>query len=508
MPNGGTLPQAPAASMLGPGSYAPPQMTQAAPGGTLPSITGGLDQNQLADLFKDLVPTTSMQDYQRAMTPVATRTPLSMAGFQQRPIERPGPVQLDRSEVVGAGNARGQGISNAVSASVGALAQFKAIHDEHKQAADANKVATYIDATNKLQQAQQMMQQLPPNDPQRAEMQKVIDSNNNLIQGMSSDPKFVKTLEKGFNVSLTDPSQNKTPDHNIVQRGLALFQRQRQQPLSPQAAQGVAQRFQQSQPMGLGPNVQAQQELQMKQAIDAGKAEMAKQRMEYIKSQTPISVAQILAFGEIQKTQMEDNAKWNLATQKFGFDANLAAFDRNTRLMVANITADSKNQFKNIELFQKMQDDYSKSMESLNQKATELTAKIQAAQTSSASSSEKAALVAEYRGQQAANQQMLDATRDRYNSTKKLFSQMTGVPLSDIQEQAPPQVGAGIPDAGPEAQSPVSESLEQQLINTYFQSGMITPGINPEMGKLFGSDSDTSSSGPGPKFGDIQESRQ
>ena len=506
MPDG-TLPQAPAGSLLGPQSYAPPQMTQA---GTLPSITGGLDQSQLQDLFKDLVPTTSMEDYRRAMTPVAQRTPMSMQGFYQPPVQRPGPVQLDERPVVGAGNARGQGITNTISASINALAQFKAAHDEHKQAADANKVATYIDATNKLQQAQQMFQQLAPNDPQRAELQKVISSNSSLIQGMSSDPKFVKTLEKGFNISLTDPSQNKTPDHNIVKRGLALFQSQRQQPLSPQAAQGVAQRFQQSQPMGLGPNVQAQQELQIKQAIDQGKAAMAKERMDYYKAQLEykgkVDVADIQKFTELQKVAMQDNSKWNLAVQKFGFDSTLAAYDRNTRLMVEDAKAGPQNFKTNMELFNKASETYQKSMEGLNKQAMDLTAKL--------ATEKDQGRINEYRGQQRLNQEMQDTTRNQFNSAMDIFCAKAGIPRASIQEAAPPKVGAGIPDAGPQAQGQWSTdqpgSTWDQLLKMYFGTYNIA-GSSPGMGRIpMVGDLGVTAPGPdqpeaGPKFGDTEE---
>lgn len=269
--------------------------------GTLPTLgagpTGGLDMGGIQDLMNSLLPQSSRvtpEEFKAAMTPIAQKGPVSVPGAFGYRTPNPPPAMLDKSPVIGAGNARAQGIGNAVSATVGALAQFKATRDQRRQEADATKVSRLVEAQNAVGQAQQVLAA----DPNNQAAKKAIEDNNNIIQGMFQDPKFVKTVEKGFQISLTDPSQNKTPDHNIVQRGLDMFKQRSGQQMTPQQMQQMgqqaAQRFTAAQPTQMAQNTQAQQQVQMKMAQQKATEDYVKAFMPMMVQQTKYQQAQTL----------------------------------------------------------------------------------------------------------------------------------------------------------------------------------------------------------------------
>jgi len=458
---------------MAPQQFAPPQLTQDQPvpkAGNLPSSP--IDADAMKAFFEGLSPTTTQADIRAAMTPVAQKAPTQVPGYYGFRTPNPPPVNIDRSERVGAAAARSQGIGNAISATVGALAQFKATRDQRKQEADATKVSRLVEAQNALQQAQQTFQTTSANDPAHAQAQKAISDNNNIIQGMFQDPKFVKTIEKGFQISMTDPSQNKTPEHGIVQRGLDMFRQKSGQQVSPQEAQ---RRFQTAQPTVFGPNVQAQQNLQMKQMEDAARAQMAKDRIDWMKSQQTVSAAQIRAYGEIQKANIDADSKWNTQMLKYGQDMDVAAYDRDTKLMVEAARSKTTRGDDLMKLFDTASNSYQKAMDSFATQSRELTAKISAEQAGK----NNPEIVAEYRGQQALLQKALDDAQAKWGANQKWFSAQTGIPLDVLQEGSVPKVGEGVPDAGPTGYSKFQQTPEyadwrKRLDRQYFYG--LTPG--------------------------------
>jgi hypothetical protein len=209
----------------------------------------------------------SNADIQQALSPSMQRGPIQMPSYFTTPRkEMLPPATMDHRQVVGAGNARAQGIGNAVSASVRTLSNFVAKRDQQKQMAEATKVQRFLSAQYEADQATQILK----GDPNNKEALAARQQADTLMAGMLQGPdgaKFTKTLEKGFQISLTDPSQNKTEPHSIVQKGIDLFKKQHSQPPNTEQAQQAVQRFRQQMPQQLGPNQQKLQELQTKAAL-------------------------------------------------------------------------------------------------------------------------------------------------------------------------------------------------------------------------------------------------
>jgi len=288
----GQLPQTNVGALPNPfGQFAPPQLTQsqALPSTVGPSNIGGADIGALMQQVSSQlgVDPVTQKDITAALTPVTQKGPTGVPSYYGFRTPNPPPAMIDTSERIGKSAARSQGIGNAISATVGALAQFKATRDQRKQEADATKVSRLVEAQNAITQAQQIQ----PGQPGYEAAQKAIQDNNNIIQGMFQDPKFVKTIEKGFQISMTDPSQNKTQEHGIVQRGLDMFRQRSGQQVD---AQEAMKRFQANIPTQIAPNQQAIQALQTKMAQQKAATEYAKAFMPMMVQQTKFQQAQTL----------------------------------------------------------------------------------------------------------------------------------------------------------------------------------------------------------------------
>lgn len=277
---------------------------------TLPGSGGG-------DLFKSLgVPQISNEEVMKAITPVQQRGPMQMpSAFTTPHSQILPPAQMDNREVVGAGNARAQGIGNSVSAVVRTLSNFKAKRDLVKQEADATRVQRLLEAQAAMDQAQTILKQ----DPNNAEAKQSLEHNKNIVTGMFQDPKFVKTVEKGFQISLTDPSANKTPDHNVVQRGIDLFKKKTQQPFTPEQAQAMGQKFAAQAPTQMAPNQLAQQQLQMKMQQQQMASTILKAYMPMMTQQLKFDQAKAIQHArEIFQSQMAlANATKQFAIERF-----------------------------------------------------------------------------------------------------------------------------------------------------------------------------------------------
>src|SRR3974390_3242721 len=83
-------------------------------GSTLPSGGGGgVDIGSTLQALTQGVPQVTNADVQKALSPVAQNAPMSMPGYFTNPRSQVlPPAQMDRSEVVGRGHARAQGIGN------------------------------------------------------------------------------------------------------------------------------------------------------------------------------------------------------------------------------------------------------------------------------------------------------------------------------------------------------------------------------------------------------------
>ena len=165
------------------------------------------------------------------------------------------PGQTDNRPVVGAGNARAQGIGNSVIGALNVIAAVKTGEDNKKKLQIATDTHTILVEQHNIDQATQAMQALPPDDPQRKTLQDAINASKQRQQGILSDKKTREAIAKGFHIDFTDPSANNTPDHQAVQQGQKMAE----------ASLNYADQFNQKAPAPLGPNTTAQ--MQYKSAV-------------------------------------------------------------------------------------------------------------------------------------------------------------------------------------------------------------------------------------------------
>jgi len=264
-------------------SYIPPAAANPAP--TLPATAAtdaGLGNSSIAAMqavFDQLIPksTVTQEDIQRAMTPVQQRQQMGLPASMQRPIAPFQAAPMNQQPVVGAGNARARGIGNAITGAMNTVGSFVNARAQQVQDQHAQSVSKFLQAQASADQAKSVMDQVGPSGTGYAQAKATYDQNQALQKQMLGDDKFRKVLEKGMNISLTDPSKNKTPDHQSFMQGMLHFKKQ-QQAQQPQDPSAMLQRFGQQMPTQLAPNQQAIQQLQMKQQLDAANAAMANRR--------------------------------------------------------------------------------------------------------------------------------------------------------------------------------------------------------------------------------------
>jgi hypothetical protein len=289
-----------------PPAVANPTPAQTAPP-TLPTTAAedaGFGNSSIAAMnavFADLIPksTTTMEDVQRAMTPTMQRQQMGLPASMTRPIAPFQAAPMDQRQVVGAGNARARGIGNAITGAMNTVGSFVNARAQQLQDQHAQSVSRFLQAQAGADQASEELKGMKPGDPGYDDVKKTVDQNQALQKKMLSDDKFRKVLEKGMNVSLTDPSKNKTPEHQSVFQGFNIFKhKQAQAGQQPSDVEAMLKRFGEQMPTQLGPNQAAIRQLQMKQQYDAAQNAMAKERLEYAK-------AQMETEGKL------DVAKWN-----------------------------------------------------------------------------------------------------------------------------------------------------------------------------------------------------
>jgi hypothetical protein len=161
------------------------------------------------------------------LTPVPTGPSTSVVPPSlTRPVgdfkERP----MNTQPVVGAGNARARGIGNAITGLTNAVGQV--VHAKKQLDQDKLSVSTQrlLQSQQAINQANQFLQD-PNIDPSRKQaLMDSVTKNQKIMNTMLDDPKLRKDLEKGLNISFTDPSKNQTDQHNAVQEGIKSMQEQ------------------------------------------------------------------------------------------------------------------------------------------------------------------------------------------------------------------------------------------------------------------------------------------
>ena len=209
---------------------------------------------------------------QKASTPVAgghaTQIPASMTQMQQMP----GQMHMDNTPVVGAGNARAQGIGNAVRGVVHMLATTETELSNKKKLEVASATQQLLTAQQAFDQASQIVK----SDPSNKEAAAAVARNKAIMNGILSNDKLRKSIAKGMNIDFTDPQANTTLEHQGVAQGKQMAQ----------AHASYADQFNEKTPTTMGPNVQAQQQY-------AAAMQQQKLNTEAVKSLIPLISAQM-----------------------------------------------------------------------------------------------------------------------------------------------------------------------------------------------------------------------
>lgn len=204
-------------------------------GNRQPNVTGsqqepgagaysGSQDSELQQMIRSINQPLDPNIIAQGMTPVpggrATTIPQQMqqplAPFQQRPY--------NENPVVGAGNARARGIENAFTGVANAIGSVTAAKAQQLH----NRISV---ATERLMQSQQAIDQAsmalrtaPPGSQAAKDAQDVINKNKTIMSTLLSDDKVRKGIEKGMDISFTDPSKNKTPEHGAVAAARQSFE--------------------------------------------------------------------------------------------------------------------------------------------------------------------------------------------------------------------------------------------------------------------------------------------
>jgi hypothetical protein len=306
------------------------------------------------------------------------------------------------------------------------------------------------------------MDQVGPSGTGYAQAKATYDQNQALQKQMLGDDKFRKVLEKGMNISLTDPSKNKTPDHQSFMQGMLHFKKQ-QQAQQPQDPSAMLQRFGQQMPTQLAPNQQAIQQLQMKQQLDAANAAMAKDKLGYAKSmletEGKLDVAKIRTYGEWQVAQFNATKAFALQEAGFAHSEKMENLRKSNDLLVDAIKRDREDHdpIKLSELFTTFAKDYSAQTVDIEKQRADITDKI--AKENAKTFGKDPGLIQELRRQEAQLQEVDHATHAVWDANRTFMEKNLNITMPELD----PSKVEGTPGApgAPGEEAPRS-AIEQQ----------------------------------------------
>lgn len=193
-----------------------------------------------------------------AATPIpgahSMATPLNLQPNQQG--FTPAPLNHEPT-APGKGNARGQGIGNAIIGVANAVTGVTIADKNKKQLQVATDTHTLLTSQTAIDQAKTILQ----NDPDNAAAKEAVKHNQDVMNGILSDKKTRDAISKGFKIDFTDPQANNTDDHKAVQQGQQMAEKSLS--LADQFAKGI--------PSTTQPNVQAQAKYAQAQAEEKSK---------------------------------------------------------------------------------------------------------------------------------------------------------------------------------------------------------------------------------------------
>jgi len=269
----------------------------------------GLDVASLIQNISSPIPQGLMQ---AATTPVSGGHAMQVPSSLQQPV---GPHQdrpMDTRRVVGAKAAKLQGIGNAITGATNAIGAVVTKEAQIKQNQIKDSATKVIQAQQAIDEAKQLHDSaIATGDAATAsKAQEMIQKNTQARDAIFADPKMRKALVKGFDISYTDPSANKTEEHTAVMAAMKdaknwqekrqkMQEYQQQQNQAAGSAAGEA--FAKGQPQGMAPNVLAQNQV-------AAIQNQNKERLETVKALGPIWVEKMRAEGNLNVAEVNKAA--------------------------------------------------------------------------------------------------------------------------------------------------------------------------------------------------------
>jgi len=182
-----------------------------------PQSSGSGDQ-VVDNLLKTLTTPIDPSLVRAATTPIPSSRATEVPSSFMRPIEEPTMGQRIPNPEAGAGSANGVGIGNAVIGAMNILGKVSQKEQQAKQDGLRDAATKVINAQQAVDEAtrQRDAAQQAGDTAGMSAAQKIIDQNEAVRDGVFADPKMRKGLQKGFDISYTDPSQNKTDEHTAV----------------------------------------------------------------------------------------------------------------------------------------------------------------------------------------------------------------------------------------------------------------------------------------------------
>jgi hypothetical protein len=398
-----------------------------------------------------------------AATPIpgghATQFPLSMDPTPRQ--NQPG--QLNHEPVVGAGNAKAQGIGNSVIAVTNLLAGTKNALDNKKRVEVASATQQLLTAQQAYDQAEQLYKQ----NPQNADAKAAMDRNKAVMNGILANDKIRGAISKGMNIDFTDPQANKTLEHEGVAQGKKMAKEH----------VDYAGQFNQKTPQVMAPNTQA---------IAAYQAKLQEQKLnvETMRAFIPLINAQMRSqdaaanrenrLSVEQMRQARDNARataksedaWKRlnkqisaraaqAKTQFGYRMAEIGAEGTKELEVfkAKLQAKNADPTQQLKAYNEFQNHNSRTLSALN---TTLTTMQQLRATLSAKKS--------IDEQNAAGVQELDQNIELIKNQVKTFGDYTGA-MDDYYKALNPEKGG--PNAGSSSSSSVESKHSISAADTY-----------------------------------------
>lgn len=306
-------------------------LQQALPGlgPSLPSAAttpNGSGDEVMDSLIKTLTTPIDPNLVRAATTPIPSSRATNVPSSFMRPIEEPTPGGHIPNPEAGRGSANATGVGNAV---IGAMNILGTVVTHEKQA----KQDQLRDAATKVINAQQAVDEATRQREAAKQAgdtagmdaaQKIIDQNEAVRDGVFADPKLRKGLQKGFDISYTDPSSNKTDEHAAVMEAIKnaktaqekrqAIQQMRQQQ-NQQVGKGMGAAYAQQQPQTFQPNVQAIQKLNIEQANRAASQVALKDYLTFkasmARANATLGAAQmrVIGSGILQQARFDEAAR-------------------------------------------------------------------------------------------------------------------------------------------------------------------------------------------------------